>query len=241
VFFLVPKADTRTSLVILVFCKVFANLWIWIAFESWMHDASVCIRLPWLFTSQFRRVLLECGYVYRPSQMANRGACFCSTSCSFVVAHWYSKSSCISDPKRFLIAALGATRGGKTKRSHLVFAKGRKLVDKKIRARSSDRYVAVQFTEYSRIFLKTISSCFLHLSPTLTLKFIKSVQERSSLALSFDDSAEPTRALLSCVVFREYETNLHRDFLYLYLLLICFPFLFLGNIIGDPAFLLQVS
>ncbi|KAJ8514496.1 hypothetical protein ONZ45_g7985 [Pleurotus djamor] len=38
----------------------------------------------------------------------------------------------ISDPKRKLITALGAGEGGKTKRSHFIFEKGGKLVDKKI-------------------------------------------------------------------------------------------------------------
>jgi peroxiredoxin Q/BCP len=47
-----------------------------------------------------------------------------------------------------LIAALGAAEGGKTKRSHCVFAKGGKLVDKKIPVKSANRYVGVQFTEY---------------------------------------------------------------------------------------------
>jgi peroxiredoxin Q/BCP len=51
-----------------------------------------------------------------------------------------------------LIAALGAAEGGKTKRSHFVFAKGGKLVDKKVPVRPSNRYVTVQVTEYSRFF-----------------------------------------------------------------------------------------
>ncbi|KAF4566456.1 thioredoxin-dependent peroxiredoxin [Pleurotus pulmonarius] len=38
----------------------------------------------------------------------------------------------LSDPKRKLITALGAGEGGKTKRSHFIFEKGGKLVDKKI-------------------------------------------------------------------------------------------------------------
>ncbi|KAK7689342.1 hypothetical protein QCA50_007133 [Cerrena zonata] len=37
----------------------------------------------------------------------------------------------LSDPKRVLISALGAGEGGKTKRSHFIFEKGGKLVDKK--------------------------------------------------------------------------------------------------------------
>ncbi|PCH38970.1 AhpC-TSA-domain-containing protein [Wolfiporia cocos MD-104 SS10] len=44
----------------------------------------------------------------------------------------------LSDPKRTLISALGAGEGGKTKRSHFVFEKGGKLVDKKIPVKPAD-------------------------------------------------------------------------------------------------------
>ncbi|KAF9449844.1 AhpC-TSA-domain-containing protein [Macrolepiota fuliginosa MF-IS2] len=47
---------------------------------------------------------------------------------------WQTKKelpySLISDPKRILIGALGANEGGKTKRSHFIFEKGGKLVEK---------------------------------------------------------------------------------------------------------------
>lgn len=46
----------------------------------------------------------------------------------------------ISDPKRELITALGAGEGGKTKRSHFIFEKGGKLLDKKIPVKPADRY-----------------------------------------------------------------------------------------------------
>ena len=46
----------------------------------------------------------------------------------------------LSDPKRVLIRALGAGEGGKTKRSHFVFEKGGKLLDKKIPVKAADRY-----------------------------------------------------------------------------------------------------
>ncbi|KXN81416.1 hypothetical protein AN958_04736 [Leucoagaricus sp. SymC.cos] len=46
--------------------------------------------------------------------------------------------SLISDPKRILISALGAGEGGKTKRSHFIFEKGGKLVDKKIPVKPVD-------------------------------------------------------------------------------------------------------
>jgi len=55
----------------------------------------------------------------------------------------------LSDPKRILIAALGAADGGKTKRSHFIFGKGGKLLEKKIPVKPVD-------------------------SPKLALEFIKS-------------------------------------------------------------------
>jgi len=57
----------------------------------------------------------------------------------------------ISDPKRILITALGAGAGGKTKRSHFIFEKGGKLVDKKLPVTPAD-------------------------SPKLALEFVKSLQ-----------------------------------------------------------------
>ncbi|KAF8804911.1 AhpC-TSA-domain-containing protein [Phlegmacium glaucopus] len=57
----------------------------------------------------------------------------------------------ISDPKRILITALGAGAGGKTKRSHFIFEKGGKLVNKKLPVTPAD-------------------------SPKLALEFVKSLQ-----------------------------------------------------------------
>ncbi|RDX54542.1 AhpC-TSA-domain-containing protein [Lentinus brumalis] len=56
----------------------------------------------------------------------------------------------LSDPQRVLITALGAGEGGKTKRSHFIFEKGGKLVDKKIPVKPVD-------------------------SPKLALEFVKSL------------------------------------------------------------------
>lgn len=49
----------------------------------------------------------------------------------------------LSDPDRALIAALGAkdAGSGKTKRGHFIFAKGGKLVEKKLPVSPGDRYV----------------------------------------------------------------------------------------------------
>lgn len=48
----------------------------------------------------------------------------------------------LSDPKRKLITALGAGERGKTKRSHFIFEKGGKLVDKKIPVKPTERFGA---------------------------------------------------------------------------------------------------
>nr|VWO95976.1 Serine/threonine-protein kinase SMU1 (EC [Ganoderma boninense] len=44
----------------------------------------------------------------------------------------------LSDPKRVLITALGAGEGGKTKRSHFIFEKGGKLLEKKLPVKPGD-------------------------------------------------------------------------------------------------------
>lgn len=49
----------------------------------------------------------------------------------------------LSDPNRVLITALGAGEGGKTKRSHFIFEKGGKLVDKKVPVKPNDRLVVL--------------------------------------------------------------------------------------------------
>ncbi|KAJ7600611.1 AhpC-TSA-domain-containing protein [Mycena floridula] len=68
---------------------------------------------------------------------------------------WQTKKSLpyplISDPKRVLIKALGAADGGKTKRSHFIFGKDGKLLEKKVPVKPAD-------------------------SPKLALEYIKSLQ-----------------------------------------------------------------
>ncbi|KAJ7930885.1 AhpC-TSA-domain-containing protein [Mycena leptocephala] len=52
----------------------------------------------------------------------------------------------LSDHKRELITALGAGEGGKTQRSHFIFAKGGKLIDKKIPVKAADSSkIALEF------------------------------------------------------------------------------------------------
>ncbi|KAJ2920947.1 hypothetical protein H1R20_g16147, partial [Candolleomyces eurysporus] len=99
-----------------------------------------------------------CGFrdVYPDFSSVNFDVYCLSADTSTAQAKWQTKKELpyplISDPKRTLIAALGAAEGGKTKRSHFVFAQGGKLVDKKIPVKPVD-------------------------SPRLALEFIKSIQE----------------------------------------------------------------
>ncbi|EGN94522.1 hypothetical protein SERLA73DRAFT_188471 [Serpula lacrymans var. lacrymans S7.3] len=76
-----------------------------------------------------------------------------SADTSAAQSKWQSKKELpyqlLSDPKRMLITALGAGDGNKTKRSHFIFEKGGKLVDKKMPVKPVD-------------------------SPKLALEFIKS-------------------------------------------------------------------
>ncbi|KAJ7343860.1 AhpC-TSA-domain-containing protein [Mycena albidolilacea] len=52
----------------------------------------------------------------------------------------------LSDRKRVLITALGAGEGGKTKRSHFIFEKGGKLIDKKVPVKAADSpKIALEF------------------------------------------------------------------------------------------------
>ncbi|RXW15598.1 hypothetical protein EST38_g10257 [Candolleomyces aberdarensis] len=99
-----------------------------------------------------------CGFrdIYPDFSSLNFDVYCLGADTSTAQAKWQTKKELpyplISDPKRSLIAALGAAEGGKTKRSHFVFAKGGKLVDKKIPVKPVD-------------------------SPRLALEFIKSIQE----------------------------------------------------------------
>jgi peroxiredoxin Q/BCP len=65
-----------------------------------------------------------------------------SADSSTAQSKWQTKKelpySLISDPKRSLIGVLGAGDGNKTKRSHFVFEKGGKLLDKKMPVKPAD-------------------------------------------------------------------------------------------------------
>ena len=67
-----------------------------------------------------------------------------------------------------LITALGAGEGGKTKRSHFIFEKGGKLLEKKMPVKPVDRWAFI-VVAFSPCFLTTCGS------PKLALEFIKSL------------------------------------------------------------------
>ncbi|KAG2133623.1 thioredoxin-like protein [Suillus bovinus] len=65
-----------------------------------------------------------------------------SADSSAAQSKWQTKKQLpfplISDPKRLLIGVLGAGNGNKTKRSHFVFEKGGKLLDKRMPVKPAD-------------------------------------------------------------------------------------------------------
>ncbi|KAG2753626.1 AhpC-TSA-domain-containing protein [Suillus brevipes Sb2] len=65
-----------------------------------------------------------------------------SADSSTAQSKWQTKKELpyplISDPKRSLIGVLGASDGNKTKRSHFVFEKGGKLLDRKMPVKPAD-------------------------------------------------------------------------------------------------------
>jgi len=75
--------------------------------------------------------------------MASKGASFfalyASCMCLTKILQKELPYPLISDPTRILITALGAGEGGKTKRSHFIFEKGGKLVNKQIPVKPADR------------------------------------------------------------------------------------------------------
>lgn len=85
-----------------------------------------------------------CGFAdsYEEIKKLNYGVYGVSADSPTSQAKWQSKKSLpyslISDPKRLLISALGSGEGGKTKRSHFVFEKGGKMIDKKSPVKPDD-------------------------------------------------------------------------------------------------------
>jgi hypothetical protein len=81
-----------------------------------------------------------------------------------------------------LIAALGAAEGGKTKRSHFVFAKGGQLVDKKIPVKPADRYVVIESNEYVYTLLTNALPAFCILAqPSLSSSSSRFRKEEAKL------------------------------------------------------------
>ncbi|KAF9802746.1 hypothetical protein IEO21_09828 [Rhodonia placenta] len=85
-----------------------------------------------------------CGFrdIY-PDFTAHNFDVYClSADSASAQTKWQTKKNLpyplLSDPKRQLISALGAGEGGKTKRSHFVFEKGGKLVEKRLPVKPAD-------------------------------------------------------------------------------------------------------
>ena len=88
----------------------------------------------------------------------------------------------ISDPNRLLIAALGAKENGKTKRSHFIFEKGGKLVDKRNPVTPTERCIPPFFISvflYMRAFVRILTHP--SNSPPAALEFVKSYNTKASL------------------------------------------------------------
>jgi peroxiredoxin len=83
--------------------------------------------------------------------------------------------SLLSDPDRVFIAALGAKdpKAGRTKRAHYIFAKGGKLVDKKLPVSPGDRYVVCAKTR-----LKSITEVSAFAVPDLPLNLSNQLMPR---------------------------------------------------------------
>lgn len=85
-----------------------------------------------------------CGYrdIYPDFTSLNYHVYCLSADSPTAQTKWQTKKELpyplISDPKRILITALGAGEGGKTKRSHFIFEKGGKLVDKAVPVKPAD-------------------------------------------------------------------------------------------------------
>ncbi|KIY47736.1 AhpC-TSA-domain-containing protein [Fistulina hepatica ATCC 64428] len=97
-----------------------------------------------------------CGFrdIYPDFSPLNYAVYCLSADSPTAQSKWQAKKSLpyslLSDPKRVLITALGAGKGSKTNRSHFIFEKGGKLLDKKMPVKPVD-------------------------SPKLALEFIKSL------------------------------------------------------------------
>jgi peroxiredoxin Q/BCP len=86
-----------------------------------------------------------CGYrdIYPDFTSVNYEVYCLSADTVSAQSKWQTKKSLpyplLSDRKRVLIGALGASDGGKTKRSHFIFEKGGKLIDRQVPVKAADR------------------------------------------------------------------------------------------------------
>jgi thioredoxin-dependent peroxiredoxin len=141
VLFLVPKADTRQSMIL----TTVIPLWRFTQTIAGSTKQAYAFRDSYLdYTSLNFDVY--CLSADSPAAQAKWQAKVCfiilAPSIRYNVEFLFQKTlpyPLLSDPKRVLISALGAAEGGKTKRSHFIFEKGGKLVDKKVPVKPLDR------------------------------------------------------------------------------------------------------
>ena len=124
--------------------------------NSRLHYASM--RIPWHLprfpSSQLQGILSQRWQTIRTEQVANKGegktlllfGFITLNQLAFVAcSYWHIQKELpyplLSDPQRTFIKALGAGTGNKTTRSHFVFEKGGKLVDRRVPVKPADRLV----------------------------------------------------------------------------------------------------
>lgn len=99
----------------------------------------------------------------------------CETLTFFITTQKEFPYPLLSDPDRVLVAALGAKNPqGKTKRGHFIFAKGGKLVERKLPVSPGDRYAIVR-SQNPLADAQSMHVPRLITSPTLALEFVKSL------------------------------------------------------------------
>lgn len=121
------------------------------SFISWVLKSGMWVQrhLPRLRGRELQSLLSERGHVCRAEQVAVEGRALSSPAprpAPIIMlitrfAQFTLPYALLSDRQRVLIKALGAADGKKTKRSHFIFEKGGKLLDRKIPVKPADRSV----------------------------------------------------------------------------------------------------
>lgn len=140
--------------------------------RSWLYRTGVWIqkRLGRICSAQLWHLLPQRRLSCRSDKVADKGELVCTPQLPLVLMG--SKKQLpyqlLSDPQRTLIGALGAAEGNKTKRSHFVFDKGGKLLDKKIPVKPADRHVS-----HIHPYFLSSTDTLRWPSPRLALEFIR--------------------------------------------------------------------